>query len=105
MENKHEMYIENKKITSEHSVKLLGTEIEPTKFWQYISALCKKGRFPAMLIGRLRKYIGFPERKGLIEAFVFSNFNYCPLLVWHFTSMRYTNKIYSTQKRALQLLI
>ena len=30
MENKHEMYIENKKITSEHSVKSLGNEI--TKF-------------------------------------------------------------------------
>ena len=27
MENKHEMYIENKKTTSEHSVKLLGIEI------------------------------------------------------------------------------
>ena len=28
MENKHEMYIENKKITSEHSVRLLGIEID-----------------------------------------------------------------------------
>ena len=48
-------------------------------------------------IGRLRKYIGFPEKKALIEAFVYSNFNYCPL-VWHFTSMRSTNKIESIQK-------
>ena len=28
MENKHEMYIENKKITREHSVNLLGIEID-----------------------------------------------------------------------------
>ena len=28
MENKHEMYSENKKIISEHSVKLLGIEID-----------------------------------------------------------------------------
>ena len=28
MENKDEMYIDNKKITSEHSVKLLGTQID-----------------------------------------------------------------------------
>ena len=28
MENKHDMYIENKKITSEHSAKLLGIEID-----------------------------------------------------------------------------
>ena len=39
----------------------------------------------------------------MIEAFVFSNFNYCPL-VWHFTSMTSTNKIESIQKRALRLL-
>ena len=53
-------------------------------------------------IGRLRKYIGFPEKKALIEAFVYSNFNYCPL-AWHFASMRSTNKIESIQKRALRL--
>ena len=34
---------------------------------------------------------------------MFSNFNYC-LLVWHFISMRSTNKIESIQKRALRLL-
>ena len=39
----------------------------------------------------------------MIEAFVYSNFNYCPL-AWHFTSMRSTNKIVSIQKRALRLL-
>ena len=39
-------------------------------------------------IGRLRKYVGFPEKMALIEAFVFSNFNYYPL-VWH---LRSTNK-------------
>ena len=27
-ENKHEMFIENNKVTSEHSVRLLGTEID-----------------------------------------------------------------------------
>ena len=38
-----------------------------------------------------------------MEAFVFSNFNHCPL-VWHFTSMRSTNKIESIQKRTLRIL-
>ena len=43
------------------------------------------------------------QKKRLIEGFGYSNFNYCPL-VWHFTSMRSTNKIESIQKRALRLL-
>ena len=104
MENRHEMYIDNKKITSEHSVKLLGIEIEnQLKFDNHVSTLCRKAGSQLNAIGRLRKYIGFPEKKALIEAFVFSNFNYCPL-VWHFTSMTSTNRIEPIQKRALRLL-
>ena len=45
-------------------------------------------------IGRLRKYIGFPERKALIDTFVFLDFN-CSPLFWQFTSI---------QKRVLRLL-
>ena len=104
MENNNEMYIDNKKITSEHSVKLLGIEIDnQLKFDNHVSTLCKKAGSQLNDIGRLRKYIGFPEKKALIEAFAFSNFTYCPL-VWHFTSMTLTNKIESIQKRALWLL-
>ena len=54
-------------------------------------------------IGRLRKYIGFSEKKTFIEALVFSNFNYCPLAC-HFTSMTPIKKIESIHKRALRLL-
>ena len=73
-------------------------------FDNHVSKLCKKAGSQLNIIGRLRKYIGFPERKALIEAFVFSNFNLCPL-VRHFTSMTSANKIQLTQKRALLLLL
>ena len=104
MENKLEIYIDNKIVTSEHSVKLLGIEIDnQLNANNYVSTLCEKASSQLNAIGRLRKYIGFPEKMALIEAFVFSNFNYCPL-AWYFTSMASTKKIESIQKIALRLL-
>ena len=61
----------------------------------------KKAGSQLNAIGRLRKYIGFPEKKTLIEAFVYSNFNYCLFVL---LSMRSKNNIESIQKRALRLL-
>ena len=43
------------------------------------------------------------QKKSLAKAFVFSSFSYFPL-VWHFTSIRSTNKKESIQDRVLQLL-
>ena len=64
IENKHEMYIGNKKKTSEHSVKLLGIEIDnQLKFDNHVSTLCKKVGSQVNAIGRLRKYIGFPKKR------------------------------------------
>ena len=92
------------KIRSEYSVKLLCIEIDnQLNFDNHVSKLCKKAGSQLNAIGRHRKYIGFSDKKALIKAFIFSNFNYCPL-VWHSTSMSSTNKIDSIQKRALWLL-
>ena len=63
MENGHEIYIENRKITSEHSVKLLGTEIDnQLNFGNQITTLCKKADSHLNAIGRLTKYIGSLEK-------------------------------------------
>ena len=41
--NKHESYIDYKKTASEHSVKLLGIEInDELKFDNHVSILCRK---------------------------------------------------------------
>ena len=64
IENKHEICIENKKTTSEYSVKLLGIEIDnQLNSDDYVSALCRKGDSQLNAIGRLRKYISFSEKR------------------------------------------
>ena len=43
MQNKQEMYIENNRTKSEHSIKSLGIEIDnQLNFNNYVSTLCKK---------------------------------------------------------------
>ena len=40
----------------------------------------------------------------LINSFIYSNFNYCPL-VWHFSSCKSTAKIEKIQKRCLRIVL
>ena len=64
-ENKHEIFIGNKKTTSEHSVRLLGIEIDnQLNFDNDVSTLCKRASSQLNAIGRYRKYIGFPVKKA-----------------------------------------
>ena len=53
---------------------------------------------------RLKDYLGFKEKKVLVESFILSNFNYCPL-IWSISSRKSLNKIESLQKRALRFVL
>ena len=95
MENKHEMFIENKKITSEHSVRLLGIEIDnQLNFDNHISTLCKKAGSQLNTVGKLRKYIGFLE-KGYDRSLCIFKF-YFQLL--SFSVALYLHKIYKQNR-------
>ena len=51
----------------------------------------------------MSKSIGFKEKQVLIQSFIFSNFNYCPL-VWMNCSNESMRKIERIQERSLRLL-
>ena len=96
--------IQGKTIKSEDSVKLLGIQLDyKLNFDPHISALCKKAATQLNVLKRLRAYIGFDARKVLVQSFVYSNFNYCPL-VWYFCSAKSMHKIEKVQERALRFL-
>ena len=91
--------IQGKMIKSEETVKLLSIQLD----YKHISELCRKAASQLNVLKRLKQFIGFDERKILVQSFVFSNFYYCPL-VWYFSSVKALQKIGKIQERALRFL-
>ena len=96
--------IQGKSIKSEDSVKLLGIKLDnKLNFDSHISDLCHKAATQLNVLKRLKSFIGFEERKVLIQSFAYSNFNYCPL-VWNFSSAKSLQKVEKIKERALRFL-
>ena len=104
MKDSYPLNINDLTINSENSVKLLGIETDNRlSIEKHISTLCDKTSNQLNTIGRIQKFMGFKEKEVLLNSFVYSNFNYWPL-VWHFCSSKSLYKIEKIQERALRLL-
>ena len=92
-------------VTSEESVSLLGITIDcRLSFDKHVSKLGKKAASRLSALKKLRPYIGNEKtHRILVQAFVLSNFNYCPL-VWYFTTTNQLQKIKKTQQMALRFI-
>ena len=101
MKDSYSLNINQEVINSENSVKLLGVEIDnKLSFEKHIFTLVKKASNQLNAIIRIQKFMGFKEKEILLNSFVYSYFNYCPL-VWHFCSSKSVKKI---QEQALRIL-
>ena len=90
--------IYNNEIGTTKSVNLLGMEIDnQLRFNQHISKLCSKATMQLNAICRLAKFMGNEQKIAMINSFVYSNFNCCPL-VWHFCSCESLQKIEKNSK-------
>ena len=86
------------------SVKLLGIHIDnQLSLNQHISNICKSASKQLNALVRLKYILGFEEIKILINSFILSNFNYCPL-VWSISTATSLNKVENLQKRVLHFL-
>ena len=82
---------ENIKLVS--NIKMLGVHIDSkSNFNLHIDIVCKSTSNQLNALVRLKRYFGHDERFVLVNSFIYSNFNYCPL-VWIFSSKRSLNKI------------
>ena len=101
----HKLIIDNKETKPTSLVKLLGINInDQLKFNEHISVLCSKAAMQLNALSRLQKYMGKSEKEAIINSFILSNFNYCPL-VWHFSSCESIRKIEKIQKRCLRIIL
>ena len=101
----HKLIIDNKEIKTTNSIKLLGINIDDQlKFNEHISILCSKAAVQLNALSRLQKYMKKSEKGAIINSFILSNFNYCPL-VWYFSSCESTRKIKNIQKRCLRIIL
>ena len=80
---KYTLKVNNIEIESKGSIKLLGIEIDKLIFEKHIASLCKKAASQVHAICRLQNQMGKMLKEILINSFVYSNFNYWPV-VWHF---------------------
>ena len=91
-------------IKSASSVELLGIQIDDKlNFNLHISKICKSAANQLNALIRLKQFLSFHAKEVLINSYIISNFNYCPL-VWMFSSTQSLNKIKNLQKRALRFL-
>ncbi len=91
----HSLDIGGEIIESRKVVGLLGLEIDyKLNFEKHISQLCKRAAGRLNAISRLNYSKVFTQnaKKILLESFVTSCFNYCPL-VWHFCTNNATKRM------------
>ena len=96
-EKKYDLNINNSIISSEKSVTLLGIEMSNgLNFDKQVSDICRKANNQLNAIGRIQNCFGKKEKETVINAFVYSDFMYCPP-IWHFCSKNSQNKIEKIQ--------
>ena len=91
-------------IHASKTVKLLGVNIDnELKFTNHVNILCKKGNQKLHALARISKYLSRHKLKIIMQTFIISQFNYCPL-VWMFHNRTMNNKINKLHERALRVV-
>ena len=92
------------KIWESSHQKLLGLVIDKgLNFNKHLEIICKKTSTKVTALARMVRIIPFEKKKSLMNAFIESQFSYCPL-IWMFCSKKMNNKINYIHERALRLV-
>ena len=88
-------------IASSRVVKLLGVKLDTRlTFYPHVVEMCKRASVKIKALMRIRGYLSQAQAEFLFNAFIMSNFDYCPL-VWMFCSKLAHNLNKSIHHKAL----
>ena len=92
------------KVFASESVKLLGVHIDKDlKFDKHIRLICSRAKNKCFALSRIRTFLNVQNARLMYNAFIMSNFSYCPL-IWMFCSKTNNNLINSVHKKALRIV-
>ena len=95
--------IENQIIKNSKFENLLGIKLDSKlNFSSHIHDICQKAGQKLNAISRITPYMGFAKRRLIVNAFFYSQFNYCQL-VW-MCHNRTNNKVNRLHERCLRLI-
>jgi len=98
------LHFENFILPNVSEEKILGITFDnKLRFDSHIKVICKKANQKLSALSRISCYMHQKQRKLIINSFIKSQFNYCPL-IWLFCSRKANNKIDNIQERSLRLL-
>ena len=95
--------IKNETIINSSTEKLLGILFDNKfDFDEHVTSLCRKASQKSNALARVAQYMNLAQRRLIINAFIFSQFGYCPL-VWMFHSKKLNNRINNIHEPALRI--
>ena len=98
------MSFDGKTIKSSDTVELLGITLgKNINFKRHIQNICRKGNNKTKALLRIRKCLTLEQAQVLAEAYISSNFRYCPL-IWIFCGKMSDNLIVKTHYRTLRAI-
>ena len=96
--------IKNETFTNSSNEKGLGILFN-NKFYfdEHVTSLCRKASQKLNALARVSQYMNLARHRLIMNAFIFSQFEYCPL-VWMFHSRKLNNRINNIHERAVRIV-
>ena len=104
IDNNHSIKVGQQLIHNSNTEKILGVTFDnKLSFKCHINKICKKASQKLYALARVSNYMTFNQRRIIMNTFISSHFNYCPI-VWMCHNRTLNNQINRIHHRALSIV-